>query len=142
MKANQDKYHFLSSLDITAELSLPDCSIENSSSEKFLKVIIDRKLNFNENVTNLCNKKSKKIQALAKTFPNLLVTQRNLLVSAYFLSQFGYCPLLWMNHSRILNNRINGLHESALRLVYSDFSSTFSELLIKDKSVTIHQQNL
>ena len=63
-------------------------------------------------------------------------------MNAYFMSQFGYCPLVWMNHSRKLNNRINGLHDRALSLVYNDFSSSFSELLEKDKSVTIHRRNL
>ena len=47
-----------------------------------------------------------------------------------------------MNHSRTLNNHINGLHKRALSLVYNDFSSSFSELLEKDKSVTIHYRNL
>ena len=63
-------------------------------------------------------------------------------MNAYFMSQFGYCPLVWMNHSRTLNKRINGLHKRALNLVYNDFSSSFSELLEKDKSVTIHHRNL
>ena len=58
------------------------------------------------------------------------------------MSQFGYCPLVWMNHSRALNNRINGLHKRALSLVYNDFSSSFSKILEKDKSVTIHHRNL
>lgn len=97
------------------------CSVENSSSEKFLGVIIDRKLNFNEHVRNLCNKASNKVQALARTILHMPVTQRKLLLNAYFLSQFGYCCLVWMNHSRILNNCINGSHERALRLLYSDF---------------------
>ena len=30
MKANHDKYYFVSSLDITIKLLLTDCSIENS----------------------------------------------------------------------------------------------------------------
>ena len=51
MKANQDKCHFLPRVDIT-KLPLPDYSIENSSSEKLLRVITDRKLNFNEHITN------------------------------------------------------------------------------------------
>ena len=63
-------------------------------------------------------------------------------MDAYFIAQFGYCPLVWMNHSRTLNNRINGLHKRALSLVYNNFSSSFSELLEKDKSVTIHYRNL
>ena len=47
-----------------------------------------------------------------------------------------------MNRSRTLNNHINGLHKRALSLVYNNFSSSFSELLEKDKSVTIHHPNL
>ena len=47
-----------------------------------------------------------------------------------------------MNHSRTLSNRINGLHKRALSLVYNDFSSSFSELLEIDKSVTINHCNL
>ena len=46
-----------------------------------------------------------------------------------------------MNHSRTLNNRINGLHKRVLSLVYNDFSSSFSELLEKYKSATIHHRN-
>ena len=63
-------------------------------------------------------------------------------MNAYFMSQFGYCPLAWMNHSRTLNNRINGLHKRALSLVYNDCSLSFSELLEKDKSMAIHYRNL
>ena len=47
-----------------------------------------------------------------------------------------------MNHSRSLNNKINKLHERALRLIYCDHTSTFEELLDKDDSVTIHQKNI
>ena len=34
------------------------------------------------------------------------------------------------------------MRQKALSLVYNDFSSSFSELLEKDKSVTIHHRNL
>ena len=103
---------------------------------------IDRKLNFNEHVTNLCDKTSKKIQALARISPYIPQPQKWLLMNGYFMSQIGYCPLVWMSLSRTLNNRINGLHERALSLVCNDFSSKFSELLKKGKSVTIHHCNL
>ena len=44
--------------------------------------------------------------------------------------------------NRGLNNKINHIHERALRIAYSDYSSSFEGLLNKDKSVTIHQRNL
>ena len=47
-----------------------------------------------------------------------------------------------MTHSRMFNNKVNHIHERALRIVYNDFSTPFEELLAKDKSVTIHNQNL
>ena len=131
LKANQDKCHFLSRLDINSKFSLPASILENSDFQKVLGVTIDRKLNFNEHVTNLCDKASKKIQALARIFPYIPQTQKLLLMNAYFMSQFGYCPLVWMNHTRTLNNRINGLHKRALSLIYNDFSSRFPELLEK-----------
>ena len=63
-------------------------------------------------------------------------------MKAFIMSQFSYCPLVWMCHSRTLNNKINNLHERALRLVYDDRQSTFEELLNIDKSVVIHVRNL
>ena len=47
-----------------------------------------------------------------------------------------------MCHSRSLNNKVNHIHERALRIVYQDFQSSFSALLVKDNSFTIHQKNL
>ena len=64
LKANQEKCHFLSLLDINTTFLLLGSILENSNSQK-LGVTIDRKLNFNEHVTKLCDKASKKIQALA-----------------------------------------------------------------------------
>ena len=63
-------------------------------------------------------------------------------MKAFIMSQFSYCRLVWMCHSRTSNNKINKLHERALRLVYDDTQSTFQELLNIDKSVTIHHRNL
>ena len=57
-------------------------------------------------------------------------------------SQFNYCPLLWMCHSRKLNHKINKLHERALRVVYKNRDLTFQQLLEKDNSFTIHERNL
>ena len=57
-------------------------------------------------------------------------------------SQFNYCPLLWMFHSRRLNNEVNNVHEKALRIVYSDYKSTFQELLDKQASFSVHHRNI
>ena len=69
--------------------------------------------------------------------------KRRILMNAFITSQFSYCPLVWMSHSRAMNNRINKIHEKALRLVYKDKTNlSLDDLLKKDKSVSIHQRNL
>ena len=40
------------------------------------------------------------------------------------------------------NNKINKLHERALRLVYDDYVSAFEELLEKYNSFTVHHYNI
>ena len=47
-----------------------------------------------------------------------------------------------MCHSRILNSKINKLHEKALRLVSDDGQSAFEELLNIGKPATMHRTNL
>ena len=47
-----------------------------------------------------------------------------------------------MCHSRTLNQRINKLHERALRVVYKDDKLSFVQLLEMDRSFTIHERNL
>ena len=58
------------------------------------------------------------------------------------MAPLSYCPLIWMFHSRTLNNKINRLHKQALRIVYSDFKANFDELLEKDGSFSIHHRNI
>ena len=60
----------------------------------------------------------------------------------FFETQFKYCPLIWMFFIRSANNKIDKLHERALRIVYDDYNSKFEELLTKDSSFAIHHQNI
>ena len=47
-----------------------------------------------------------------------------------------------MFHGRQINDKINKLHERAPRLVYKDSITSFEELQVKDKTFTIHYQNI
>ena len=47
-----------------------------------------------------------------------------------------------MFRRRSLNNKINPIHERALRITYGDKTSTFQQLLEKDNFVPIHHKNI
>ena len=63
-------------------------------------------------------------------------------MKAFILSQFSYCPLVWMLSERGLNNKINHLHKKALKIAHKDELSDFETILEKDNAVTIHVKNL
>ena len=60
-------------------------------------------------------------------------------MNAFIIFQFGYCSFVWMFHDRLLNKKINKIHERALRIAYKDSCSNFEELSTKANSVTIHK---
>ena len=94
-------------------------------------------------MNKLLKKVNKKYHALARVCNHMDTKKRRVLMNAFITSQFSYCPLVWMFHSRTLNNRINKILEKALRLVYKNETFlSFDELLKRDKSVSIHQKNL
>ena len=116
--------------------------IKNSDNEKLLSVTVDANLNFNCQLEIILKKASKKVHVLARITPYMSIPKRKLLMNSFFTSQFNYCPLTWMCHSRTMNNKINRLHERCLRIVYSDKTSSFEKLLEKSGSVTIHTRKL
>ena len=68
--------------------------------------------------------------------------QRITLMKVFIEMRFGCCPLVWMFYGRILNRKINYLHERSLRIVDKDNTSSFDELLQKGHSFTIHHRNI
>ena len=87
-------------------------------------------------------KASEELHALARISIFMEPEQLKLLMKTFVMSQFSYCWPIWMFYDRNLNNKINRIHERALRIAYKDNVSTFDELLEMDNSVTVHQRNL
>ena len=94
--------------------------INNCNTEKLLGVKFDKKLAFDDHISDICKKAGRKISALTRVTPYIGIAKKRILVSAFFTSQFSYCPLVWMCRSRTNNNKINRLRERCLRIIYHD----------------------
>ena len=116
--------------------------ISESESEKLLGIIIDSKSTFSHHVNQLCAKANQKLYALARVSNYMDEDKIKLIMNAFIMSNFNYCPLIWIYHDRATNNRIDKIHERALRIAYRDTESSFNELLAKDNLVSVHQRNL
>ena len=148
MKSNSDKCHLIVAENInrtyssTSFIYLGNEFLECEDSVKLLGVNIDKNLTFNEHVSTLLKRANQKLHALMRISKLLGEDKLKLVMKTFIESQFNYCPLLWMFCSRTINNKINKLHERALRVVYKNDNLTFQQLLEKDKSFTIHERNL
>ena len=105
--------------------------------ETLLGVSIDLELNFENHISNICSKVSRKRSALGHIAGYITLKKRRMFFKTFIESQFNYCPLIWMLHSQTMNDKINRLHKRSLRTVYYDESSTFEVLLERDKTFSI-----
>ena len=142
MKLNTGKSHLLVSGNIRSKAKIDNNDIESEKEQVSLGITISSNLTFENHINNICKKPSQKLNALARVAPYMNMQKRRIIMKSFVTSQFGYCPLIWMFHSRRLNNKINSIHERAVRITYKDHISTFQELLNKDNSVPIHHRNL
>ena len=93
-------------------------------------------------MNRICLKASQKLHALFRIAKYISEDKKHMLFKSFIISQFNYCPILWMCHSRGLNNKINKIHERALRIVYQDKKYIFETSLKRDKSTSILMKNL
>ena len=142
MKSNDDKCHLIVPNVSKASVHLGNECIEAENSVSLLGVLIDNKLDFSSHVNLLLKRGNQKLHALARISKYVSQKKLKLIMNTFLKSQFNYCPLVWMFHSRTLNNKINKLHERALRLVYKDDELSFEELLELSNDVSVHQKNL
>ena len=117
-------------------LNIGNITIKESTEEKLLGVILDKNLCFKQQVKSICKKASQKLHALSR------ISNFKRIMKGFMLSQFNYCPLVWMFCDRTLNNRVDHIHERALRITYKDMTSDFDTMLVRDNAVPIHVRNL
>ena len=123
-------------------ITVDNIKIEPSDTVKLLGITIDIKLTFKTHVETLCSKVSRMINAFLRIRPYLSLKASKILHSAYIISHFNYCPLIWMFHDKSTNCYINKIHYRSLKALYQNFNSSYTDLLELDSSVTIHVKNL
>ena len=140
MEVNTGKSHLLHSGNSRA--TIENSYIESEDKQVLLGITVDSNLTFENYINSICKKASQKLNVLARIAPYMNIQKRGTTMKSFVTSQFSYCLVIWMFQTRRPNNKINSIHERALRIKYQDNTSVFQELLNKDNSVSIHHRNL
>ena len=115
VKIYSAKRHILFSGNDNVSAIIDNITIISENKTELQGIMLNSKLSFKDHIDNLCKKTIQKLNALARVAPYMCLEERETVIKAFVTSKFGYCPLVWIFHSRGLNNKINSLHERALR---------------------------
>ena len=141
MQANPNKFQFLAlstSDENTHTLGLDGGSMLQSEPHiKALGVIIDSRLSFSQRVQAICKKAARQLNAFSRIARFLDPSSRKIIYQSFVASNFNYCPLVWHFCGKTNNQKLEKIQERALKIIYSDYESSYEELLEKSNSSTL-----
>ena len=116
--------------------------VVESREQKLLGNAVDKKLTYNTHVEPLCKKADQTLHALSRISCYLSTEQLKLTMKTFILSQSDCCPLVWMFCDLTLDDKINRIHEKALRIAPQNTIADLNALLLESNSVSMHTRNL
>ena len=138
MEANPCKFQgiILKNKDATT-FSIAGKSIETEDTVTLLGVLLDKDLNFNEQIKMLCRKAAAQLAVLQRLSGYLDFNSRMAIFRCFIMSHFNYCSLVWHFCGSTNAAKLERLQFRALKFVYQDWNSTYLELLEKANLPTL-----
>jgi len=143
MVANPSKFQLIypGTFNANSSLRISNIKVDNVEVVNLLGIKIDSNLSFIPHVTDLCKKSNQKLRALRRVRSYISEDQAKLLINAYILSPFNYCPLVWMFCGKGGSNLVEKCHHRALR-IFRNSGQDYNALLTDCNVENIHAKNL
>ena len=142
MKANPDKCQAIAVGKKTHSnppvFQIDDSNITCDESVKLLGVDIDFMLNFDGHIQSICKKAAQQLNILKRLGKSLTKLSKLTIFHTFILSNFNFCPLSWHFCSKRNTQKIEKVQERALRFVYEDYTTSYTELLNKIGLPSLH----
>ena len=106
-------------------------AIKSFSSVELLSIQIDDRLNFNLHISKICKSAANQLNALIRLKQFLSFHAKEVLINSFIISNFNYCPLVWMFSSTQSLDKIENLQKRALRFLYDDIEASYEHFLSK-----------
>ena len=94
MKSNPDKCHLLVGTNDNVAFRIVNVQIENTKKEKILDIQFYNKLSVDYHLSEICKKASRKLYVLGRVTPYINLSKGQILMNAFFNSQFSYWLLI------------------------------------------------
>ena len=123
-------------------MTVDNQTIKSVPSVELLGIHLDDKLNFNLHISNICRSAANQLNALIRLKNYLSFNAKRVLINSYVISNFNYCPLVWMFPTAKSLSKIESLQKRALRFLYNDYSISYEGLLEKAGKVKMNVYRL
>ena len=98
-----------------------------------LEIYVGGNFSFEFHINSISSKASQKLHALSRIVKYNCEDKKCVIcfLNLSYFSQFNYCLIVWVcfGFGRGLNNKINGIHERALSIVYQEKKNQFSNFI-------------
>ena len=108
-------------------LEIGNIIVKATRSVKLLGITVDDKLKFEKHMKTLCQKVCKKVSAFSRVTPYMDEKKGKILYHIFIMSNFNYCPLIWMFCGKTQNKEIDRVHKRALRILFNDYTLSFED---------------
>ena len=112
-------------------LTIDNQTIKSVPSVELLGIHLDDKLNFNLHISNICRSAANQLNALIRLKSYLSFNVKRVLINSYIISNFNYCPLVWMFSTAKSLNKIESIQKRPLQFLYNYYSISYEGLLEK-----------
>ncbi len=146
MQENASKFQALCvSKDVNLpvlELFIGGIIVRSEPRVKLFGIHIDQCFTFTYHITEMCKKANSQARALARLSSMLNTESKFMILNAFVVSNFLYCPLVW-NICYVPDCKmIDKVQEKALRYVLNAFNDTYSNLLHTASKDTLYLARL
>ena len=111
-----DRYPNLDTLSIPLDLEKECLFIEETKSQKYLGLMIDNLLNFQDHIDYVKSKIAKRIGALYRSKNLLPLKYRKMFVNALMLPQFDYLDIIWCRAAKTKLNSLDILYKKVAKI--------------------------
>ena len=89
-------------------------------------------------IDKICLKSANQLNALVRLKRFLGNEERKVLINSFVLSNFNYCPLVWMLTNAKSVHKIEAIQKRVLRFMLNDYESSSEDLLKKSGNLSMN----